>query len=177
MVDAFPPRVVHEAHYVQLQATVLAGDGLRFNDPYRLATPLGDDAQSVSRSAAYVDLGVAGLFLGDPLGIQTGPALRFSYALEGVRQSVLTPSWLIWRRWRALAAYGRVGIPVVLTPSKTWGYELGVGGVWFARAGIGVIAEIVGSVFYGAGTREVATAAYPMLSGQAGVMVAWEVLP
>jgi hypothetical protein len=45
------------------------------------------------------------------------------------------------------------------------------------RAGLGLAAELVGDVFYGAGTREVATPAYPVLSAQAGLWLSWEVLP
>lgn len=175
--EAFPPPVRRETSYIELHTTAFVGDGLRFDDPYRLATPLGGDAESVSRSALYADLGLAAMVFGDPLGIQHGPALRFSIALEGIHQTVLAPSYVVWRRWRALAAYGRLGVPIVLSPDKTWGYELGLGGVWFVRAGIGIAAELVGGVFYGAGTRDVATAAYPMLSAQAGLLVPWEILP
>ena len=45
--------------YVQLFLTSFFGDGLRFNNPYRLATPLGDNAESLSRTAPYVDIGLA----------------------------------------------------------------------------------------------------------------------
>ena len=100
-----------------------------------------------------------------------------SFALEGVRQGVFTPAYLAWRRWRSWALYGRAGVPIVLSPDATWGLEAGGGAVWFARAGIGVAAEVVGDVFYGAGTREVARPAYPVLSAQLGVVVAYEVLP
>src|SRR5689334_18556383 len=92
--------------YTQIFATVMGGTGLRFNNPYRLATPLGDDAESVSRTAAYVDLGLA-MTLGSPLGFQHGASLRTSIAVEGVGQVVMTPSYFGWRRWRALAAFGR----------------------------------------------------------------------
>src|SRR5262245_41434599 len=44
--------------YSQIFATVMGGTGLRFNNPYRLATPLGGDAESVSRTAAFVDFGL-----------------------------------------------------------------------------------------------------------------------
>jgi hypothetical protein len=40
-----------------------------------------------------------------------------------------------------------------------------------------VVAEVVGDVFYGTGTREVKTAAYPVLSGQLGFLGTYEVLP
>src|SRR5262245_19579103 len=82
--------------YVQVQATAFFGDGLRFNNPYRLATPLGSSAESISRTAAYIDIGAA-TFLGDPLGFQHGAALRFSASIEGVSQVVMTPSYVLWR--------------------------------------------------------------------------------
>ena len=65
----------------------------------------------------------------------------------------------------------------MLTPDPTVGFEAGVGGVWFVRGGIGVTGELVGDLFYGAGTREVATPAYPLLSAQLGLTIAYEVLP
>ena len=158
---------------VDVLATAFVGDGLRFNNPYRLATVLGSNAQSLSRTAGYVDVGGA-LLVGDPTRTASGVALRVSVALEGVPQSVLTPSYLLLHRAGAWGAYGRAGVPVVLSPDVTWGLEGGVGGVWFARAGVGVAAELVGDVFYGAGTRDVAHPAYPVLSGQAGFWLSWE---
>ena len=162
--------------YAQLFLTSFVGDGLRFNNPYRLATPLGDDAESVSRTAPYIDIGVAATF-GNPLGLQHGGALRTSAALHGVGQVVMTPSYLAWRRWSSLAVYGRAGVPIVLTPSVTWGLETGLGATWFFLGGFGLAAELVGDVFYGAGTREHATVTYPVLSGQLGFVAAFEVLP
>jgi hypothetical protein len=156
--------------------TAAVGDGLRFNNPYRLATPLGATAQSVSRTAGFVDAGFAAVY-GDARGLEHGLALRMTFATEGVPQAVLVPTYLLWRRFRDFAAYGRLGPAIVLTPDVTWGGELSVGGAWFLRGGVGVAAEIVGDVFYGAGTRDVATPAYPVLSGELGVVVAYEVLP
>ncbi len=171
-----PPVLATKPGYAQLFATTFVGDGLRFNNPYRLATPLGSSAESVSRTSAYADVGLAAT-LGAPSGLQHGLALRMSLAVEGVRQAVLTPSYLAWHRWTRWAVYGRAGLPIVLSPAATWGFETGGGGVFFPRAGLGVAAEIVGDLFYGAGTREVATPAYPVLSAQLGVIVAYEVLP
>lgn len=162
--------------YVQMFATTFVGEGLRFNNPYRLSTPLGSDAESLSLTAPYVDIGIAATF-GNPLGLQHGGALRTTAALQGVGQVVMTPSYLAWRRWRSLALYGRAGIPIVATPDLTWGLEAGVGGTWFFIGGIGLAAEVVGDVFYGAGTAEKATVTYPVLSGQLGLVVAYEVLP
>lgn len=162
--------------WFQLVATAFAGDGLRFNNPYRLATVLGPSAESVSRTAAYVDFGL-GVTFGDALGLQHGGTLRVSVALEGVQQAVLVPAYVAWYRWRPFAAYVRAGPSIVTGPQPTWGLETGLGGVWFVRAGIGLALEVVGDVFYGAGTREKAIASYPVLSGQAGLVIAYEVLP
>jgi hypothetical protein len=165
-----------KAWWVDVFATGFVGDGLRFNNPFRLATILGSQAQSLSRTATYADLGAAAV-LGNPGFLAQGVALRASVALEGVPQSVLTPSYLVFHRWGAWGLYGRVGVPLVLTPDVTWGLEAGAGGIWFVRAGIGLVAEVVGDVFYGAGTREVATPAYPVLSAQGGLWLSWEAMP
>jgi len=162
--------------WVDLFATAFVGDGLRFNNPYRLATVLGSQAQSLSRTAVYTDLGGA-LLIGDPTFLAHGPVLRVSLALEGVQQAVLAPSYMVLHRWTSWSVYGRAGAPIVLTPETTFGIEGGAGAVFFVRAGVGLAAELVGDVFYGAGTREVATPAYPILSAQAGVWLSWEAMP
>ena len=162
--------------WVDVFATAYVGDGLRFNNPYRLATVLGSTAESLSRTAAYTDVGAA-VLIGDPTFLAHGLVLRTTIAVEGVRQAVFTPSYMVLHRWSAWAIYGRAGAPIVLTPDTTFGMEAGAGGVWFARAGIGLTAELVGDVFYGAGTREVATPAYPVLSAQAGLWLSWEAMP
>jgi hypothetical protein len=162
--------------YVQLFLTTYFGEGLRFNNPYRLSTPLGSDAESVSRTAPYIDVGLGATF-GNALGYQHGATLRTSAALTGVGQLVMTPSYLGYRRWTAIAVHGRAGIPIVVTPDVTWGLEAGLGATWYFLGGIGLSAEMVGDVFYGAGTRDKATVTYPVLSGQLGFVVAYEVLP
>lgn len=168
--------VLHKRPPFVVQATALFGDGLRFNNPYRLSTVLGSDAQSVSRTAAYVDFGLAAAF-GDPRSFQHGLAVRASFAVEGVGQVVLTPSYLLYRRFHAFGFWGRAGTPIVLTPNRTWGLEAAAGAAWFVRAGIGVAAELVGDLFWGTGTRDVAVATYPLLSAQLGLIVSYEVLP
>lgn len=162
--------------YAQMFATAMGGTGLRFNNPYRLSTPLGGDAESVSRTNAYVDLGLA-MTLGSPLGFQHGAALRTTLGVEGVGQTVMTPSYFLWRRKSMFAAYGRAGLPLVLSPDFTMGLEGGVGGALFFLGGIGLVGEVVGDVFYGTGTRDVKTATYPILSGQLGIIGTYEVLP
>ena len=163
--------------YMQFFATAMGGVGFRFNNPYRLQTPLGDDAESVSRTSSYADLGLATTLFGDPLGFRHGLALRTSIALEGVSQLVVTPSYLLWRRKGAWAGYGRAGVSVVTSPDLTWGLEAAGGAAWFFLGGVGVVAEIVGDVFYGVGTTDVGTSTYPVLSGQLGFIGSYEVLP
>jgi hypothetical protein len=172
--DHAPPG--QKSGWVDLFATAFVGDGLRFNNPYRLATVLGSQAQSLSRTAAYTDVGGA-LVLGNPTSFAHGVVLRASVALEGVPQAVFAPSYMLLHRAAAWAVYGRAGLPIVLTPDTTFGLEGGAGGIVFVSAGIGLAAELVGDVFYGAGTREVATPAYPVLSAQAGVWLSWEAMP
>jgi hypothetical protein len=162
--------------YTQIFATVMGGTGLRFNNPYRLPSALGDDAESVSRTAAFVDIGLAMTF-NNPLGFQHGASLRTTAAIEGVGQVVMTPSYFGWRRRGPLAAFGRAGLPFVVTPDVTMGFEAAVGGAFFFLGGIGAVAEIVGDVFYGTGTRDVRVATYPVLSGQLGIIGTYEVLP
>lgn len=162
--------------WFDLFGTAFVGDGLRFNNPYRLATVLGSQAQSLSRTAAYTDLGGA-ILIGNPAFLAHGLVLRASIALEGVPQSVLAPSYLVLHRLGPWAVYGRAGAPIVLTPDTTFGIEGGAGGIWFVRAGIGLAAELVGDVFYGAASQGAATPSYPVLSAQAGLWLSWEVLP
>ena len=130
----------------------------------------------MSRTAAYADFGL-GVTFGRALGLQHGGTVRVSVALEGVQQAAIVPAYLGWYRWKPVAAYVRAGVPIVTGPQATWGLEAGLGGVWFVRAGIGIALELVGDVFYGAGTREKAVTTYPVLSGQAGLVLAYEVLP
>ncbi len=162
--------------WVAVFATAFVGDGLRFNNPYRLSTVLGSDAQSLSRTAAYADLGGA-LVLGDPTTLAHGLSLRASISVEGVPQAVMTPAYLVFHRWGAWGVYGRAGPSIVLTPDTTWGIEGGAGGVWFPRAGVGLATELVGDLFYGAGTHDVQVATYPVMSAQAGLWLSWEALP
>jgi hypothetical protein len=165
-----------KAGYGQVFATVMAGTGLRFNNPFRLPTALGENAESLSRSSAYLDLGLA-VTLGSPLTFQHGLSLRTSIGMEGIGQSVFTPSYFVWRRRRALAAFGRAGVPIVLSPDTTGGLEAALGGAFFLTGGIGLVGELVGSFYYGAGSPASSTSTYPMMSGQLGLIGTYEVLP
>ena len=153
------------------------GRGLRFNNPYRLATELGKDAQSVSLTPSYLDFGLAAA-VGAPDGLQHGGALHASIGLVGVRQITLTPSYLVaYRGPRSFLAYGRLGPSLIVIPDPTIGGEIAAGFAWFLTGKIAVAAELVFDLYYGAGTHDVGVATYPILSGQLGLLIDHELLP
>lgn len=157
--------------------SVAFGRGLRFNNPYRLATQLGESAESVSLTASYFDLGAAVAF-GPPDGIQHGAALHWSLALTGVPQQVLTPSYFIaYRGPNPFLLYGRLGPSIVLSPDPTPGAELASGFAWFLTSRLALGGELLFDLYYGAGTPSVGITTYPILSGQLGLLIDYEVLP
>jgi hypothetical protein len=175
-----PPRetpLVRTGTYAHGFGAIAVGRGIRFNNPYRLQTQLGDRGESLSLSATYLDLS-AGVTFGDANGLQHGGVLHYSEALSGIGQSVFAPGYVamlqLSGRWLLL---WRVGIPIVVRPDTTGGLEAAAGGVWYAMAGAGITAEVVGSLFYGAGTDETGITRIPMLSFQLGGFVDYEVLP
>lgn len=163
--------------YLRLFATAMVGEGMRFNNPYRLSKQLGKSGESLSLTAPYADI-AAGITFGPPDGLQHGFSFALSEALSGVPQTVLTPSYVaLYRGPHRYMLFGRVGVPILLSPDANAGFEIAFSGAYFLTAGMGVSASIVGSGFYGAGTREVRAAFYPLLSAQAGIIVDYEVLP
>jgi hypothetical protein len=156
---------------VRLVGSLEFGRGFRFDNPYRLATELGSDAQSVSLTASYADLALA-VLVGPPDGFEHGVAVHASFALAGISQIVLTPAYMLgYRASHPWLAYGRLGPSFVLTPDPTVGGEVAAGFAWFFTGRIAIAAELVFDVYYGAGTRDVAVATYPILSGQLGLLV------
>jgi len=163
--------------YFDLLGTVMFGEGLRFNNPYRLAHELGGAGESLSTTAPYLDLALAAT-TGDPDGIQHGARLGWSVSMSGVPQQVITPAYLALLRYRRQwLLFGWAGLPFLAEPDFNVGGELAIGAAWFARAGFGAMCALVGDGFYGAGTRETRAAFYPVLSGQLGFFVSYEVLP
>jgi hypothetical protein len=163
--------------YVRLLGGVSFGGGMRFNNPYRLATVLGRTAESVSATAPYAQIS-AGATFGPPDGLQHGGTLGLSFALAGVSQAVLAPGYLmLYRGPRSLLFYGRGGPAIVLSPNPNVGLEAGAGAAWFATGGVGLSLDVAGDLFYGAGTRDVKYAVYPVLSASLGLLVDLEVLP
>jgi hypothetical protein len=162
--------------YLRLFTMAEIGDGLRFNNPYRLSHQLGETGESLSTTALYTDL-AAGVTFGAPNGLQHGFSLAWSLAIEGVGQQVVTPSYVaLLRGERSYLVYGRAGLPLILSPDVDLGGELAAGFAWFFTSGIGATGALVLDGFYGAGTRDVRSAFYPVLSAQAGVFVDYEVL-
>ena len=177
LCEKSPADVPELATYVHVLSTASIGDSLRFNNPFRLSNQLGDSGESLSRTPVYGNIGL-GLALGDPNGLQHGAALQWNRSLAGLPQHVVTPSYLLmvdgWRPW---LVFGRAGLPVVLNPDPNVGGELAIGGAYLLTAGLGLQAELIGNVFYGAATWDKKITTIPMLSVQAGIIVDYEVLP
>lgn len=163
------------ATYVHGFGGLSLGRGLRFNNPYRLEHVLGDTPESLSLSALYLDASL-GVAQGDPNGWQHGACAHLSVALTGIRQEVLTPSYrLLYRPESRWMWSGRFGIPIVLEPDVTSGAELGAGGVYHVLAGLGLYAELIGSLYFGAATLDKDRTTVPIVSGQLGVWLDYEV--
>jgi hypothetical protein len=152
------------------------GRGVRFNNPYRLATPLGDTAESVSLAATYLDLG--GAFLFGPGDFRHGVSVGGAVALQGIGQLVLTPSYLaLFGLDDELALRARAGVPLVVAPDTSAGPEAAVGASYAIAYGLGAVAELVGSVYFGAATDDRSITTIPMLSLQLGICFDHQVRP
>jgi len=163
--------------YVRTLAGLSFGAGLRFNNPYRLATQLGASAESPSATAPFTTL-MGAVAFGQPDGLQHGGMLQLSFALTGVGQTVLTPGYvLMYRGPGRLLAYGRAGPSILLSPDPNVGLEVGGGGAFFLTGGLGLVLDVAGSLFYGASTWEVKYPAYPVLSASLGLVLDVEFLP
>lgn len=172
-----PEQLTCKICYLHWIARSSLGAGLRFNNPFRLQTSLGEDNQSVSATSAYFDQ-LLGVFLGDPEGWQHGATVSWSTALSGVPQDVLVPSYAVYYRLSDLwSLHGRVGAPILLRPDGNVGMELAWGGTWLARGGVGVFAEVVGSLFWGAATYDRGATTIPLLSVQGGLSLEIETFP
>lgn len=153
------------------------GDGIRFNNPYRLRDELGTGAESLSATAPYLGLKLGATIRGAGK-LSQGLELDGSIALDGIPQETVTPSYLVLfhaaERW---VVRGRAGLPVVIEPDANVGFEAALGGVFFATAAVGISADLIGSLFFGAATLDTARTAIPVLSMELGVLYDFEVLP
>jgi hypothetical protein len=174
--EAKTPRPL-DGTYVHGFSELMVGRGLRFNNPFRLSEVLGDDAESLSLTATYLDLG-AGMLFGPPDALQHGGVISLSIALEGVAQEVLSLSYATGLRLdEAWSLRARAGVPIVLEPDLNAGAEIGAGATYLFTGGVGVAAELVGSWFYGAAVWDRGATAIPLLSLELGLFLDYEVLP
>jgi hypothetical protein len=163
--------------YVRALAGLSFGGGLRFNNPYRLATQLGASAEAPSATAPYVTI-MGALAFGPADGLQHGGSLGLSFALSGVGQTVLTPGYtLMYRGPGRLLGYGRAGPSILLSPDLNVGLEIAGGAAYFVTGGLGLVLDVAGNLFYGASTWEKKYPTYPVLSASLGVVVDVEFLP
>lgn len=150
-------------------AALSIGRGLRFNNPFRLATSLGGTPESVSLSATYLDLTLGALWA-ETLGLQHGVGLSGVVAIDGIGQLGLTPSYLLQGGVSStIELRGRLGVPIVVAPDTTLGLEAAFGSLVAVGYGLGVTAEVVGNLFFGAATEERSVTTIPMLSLQVGL--------
>jgi len=173
-----PARTPRAAHgYQHWLGGVYLGSGLRFNNPYRLRRQLGHDAKSLSLEPTYVDVHVGRTF-SDPDEFEHGLSIHMSIAIDGVRQEVATPCYLLVRRFSPrLLGYARAGFPIVLEPDASVGLEAGIGSAYFLSANFGLGAELAFSTFYGAATIEQGVTVIPVASLALGILFDWERLP
>ncbi|NUP04682.1 MAG: hypothetical protein HOW73_01325 [Polyangiaceae bacterium] len=162
---------------VRLFATAAAGFGIRFNNPYRLETQLGEDASSASLSAPYLDFALS--VVGGPAnGLQHGGGLHLGTSLTGVTQPFLTPSYVLaYRAELPVLLYARLATPILLSPDVNVGGEVAASASYFLTSGLGLTSEIAFDLFYGAATLEEQYSAIPILSFQFGVIADYEFLP
>lgn len=163
--------------YLRSQIDAGVGKGLRFNNPFRLQTQLGSNAESLSLSAAYLDLRGVVLF-GDPFGWHYGAAASVALAVQGVPQQVVTPAFTTGLPLsEAFWLNGFLGCPLVLGPDFNAGVEFGLEVSYWPRAGWGIYTGLAWDQFWGAATDESTAAAIPILAAQAGLSLQYELLP
>lgn len=163
--------------YVHSFSSFGYGRGIRWNNPYRLQTSLGDTTKSASLTAGYFDASL-GAMLGDPNGLQHGAVFHLSFSANGISQQVLSLSYIgSLPLGPSALAYARAGVPFVLSPDTGIGVEVAAGAVYFLTGAIGVNAELVQSLFVGAATWEHDPSLYPITSLQLGLWFDYEVLP
>jgi hypothetical protein len=170
-------RAPEGGQYVHGFGELMLGKGLRLNNPFRLATPVGDDPDGLSFTAYYLDLGVGAAF-GPPAGLQHGGEVSLSIATDGIAQQVMSLSYVaIHPLSSQVLVRGRAGLPIILAPDSNIGMELAAGGAWLFTGGLGLSAELVGSLFYGAAIQEKSSTSVPIISLEIGVWFDHEVLP
>jgi hypothetical protein len=158
-------------------AQIASGTGVRFNNPYRLGTVLGEDASSTSLLAPFFE--VAATYVYGPSGsVQHGASVRAGGPLVGVVQPYVTPSYVFaYREDLPVLIYGRVGTPLLLAPDFNVGAEVAASVSYFFSSGLGLTSEVMFDLFYGAATLDDKYSTIPVLAFSLGVIADVEVLP
>jgi hypothetical protein len=92
--------------------------------------------------------------------------------------AALVPAYqLSYHGPRPFLAYGRLGPAIAVAPDATLGGEIAAGFGWFLTGHLAIAGEIDFDAWWGAGTHHVAVATYPVLAGQLGLLVDYEILP
>lgn len=163
--------------YLNLFSTLGFGDGLRFNNPYRLDTVLGSDAASLSLTPAFMDLS-ANMTFGLPTRVQHGASVHVGFSLAGTSQVYVNASYVLdYHRYAPWMVHARIGPTFLLSPDINGGGEIAAGFSYFFTGALGLTSEVAFDLFYGAGTLERNYSVVPILSAQLGIIVDFEVLP
>ncbi len=165
---------------------ILAGAGV--GSSLRLVK--NDQFQQQRFAPAYLDV-YGGIVLPGSGSIRHGFTLgvsvnlsgdgSYSFGIDPFEQWVITPSYLLQVRLGDaavpdLSIFGRLGVPVALSPETAFGAELGLGAIYNLFAGFGVYVELTGSAWFGGDSRAGNTTVHPVLSGELGVAFDLEVL-
>ena len=144
------------------------------------------DFQQATFAPTFADASLAYLFSsgstlqhGASLGASVNAARDGSTTegLEPLRQVVLSPGYVLYTRVADFALSARASLPVVVAPDFTAGFELGFAAAYLWRAGFGVYAELGASVFRGGSSPLGLITLHPMISGELGVHIEYELLP
>ena len=151
----------------QIHGAVTAGAGVRAVAPF----------DETGAAPAFIQLEAG--FLLDPIQ-KFSPGLSLAVPISpGDGTFGLMPSALLFRRPNlAYAYYARLGLQIVFAPPTAddrsmdlaTGVEVGLGFIWYLRAGLGLVVEA--DVDYTAGVDDSL-----VVGGQGGVAVGYEILP
>jgi hypothetical protein len=110
--------------------------------------------------------------LGAQLSLNVTGDGNATLGVDAASQLVVGPSYLAYLRFDDLVIFPKVTIPIAVTSGLSVGLELSVGGAYYLLAGLGIYAELGASLFWGQQDR-----IHPIASGEAGILIDYEVLP
>ncbi len=155
----------------------------------RLARNL--DFQQERFAPAFLDL-YAGLILPGARGFRHGFTVgvsanlsgdgSFSLGMDPFEQFTITPGYIgrIQLDDSPVADFLlllKVGIPLTVSPDFAPGLEVGIGATYLFLTGLGIYAEVSASAFMGGDSPSGSFTIHPLLSGELGIYVDFEVLP